>query len=124
MNHDLSTAIFEIIESRATGERWAVRWESGVLTGSVDVTGDPMPERDTLDKFAYSKPDKGDRERLRDEGTTWIVLSRLTRFMSAVPPDWVLERQKVTRHNTYDQPKKRGDNKTLIDKGGIPPLDF
>jgi hypothetical protein len=119
VDHDLSTAIFEVLENRATGERWAVRWEHGSLTGSVDVTGEDLPEREKLDRLRYSKPDKTDAHRLRTEGTTWIVLARLTRFMSAVPPQWVLERQKVTRHDTT-----RPVNKTLIDRAGVRELDF
>ena len=100
MDHAKSNAIYEVIENRATGERWLVRWEEGSLTGTSDITGEPIPDTPDLPLQRYSKPEKGDAPRLKREGTTWIVLRRFTRFMSAVPPQWVLDRQARTHRDT------------------------
>jgi len=117
-DHHDSNAIYEVIESRASRERWAVLWEDGHLAGTLDLTGEPIPEAGSLPDLTYFKPEKGDAERLKQEGTTWVILKRFTRFMSAMPPQWVLDRQSRTRSDTV-----RPVNKTLIDRG-IKELDF
>jgi hypothetical protein len=97
-DYSLGDAVYELMEHRETREVWAVRWTDGHLSGARDTVDDErLPTRDELPGLTYYQPDQGDEARLRRGQHLWIVLARWTRFVSALPPQWVLDRQAVTR---------------------------
>jgi hypothetical protein len=123
--HHPADAVWEIVENRATGDQWAAYWNGGKLVGTVDVTDmDPLPTARELPALGYYRPDPGDETLLKSD--LWVIVTRYTNFVSATPPEWIVQRQRVTRRNTYDPPK-RGVPKDIIDREGareLTPLDW
>jgi len=103
-DHSLWTAVYELMEHRETHEVWAVRWTDGHLSGARDtVDDDRLPTRDELPGLEYYPPDRGDEARLKQDARRWVVVARWTRFVSARPPQWVIDRQSTTRANTVEE---------------------
>lgn len=100
MDYEQADCVYELWLHKETQEVWAVRLTHGHLTGTLDVTyDDPRPTNRDLPTLDYGTPEKGDEARAEHDKHLWIVTGRFTRFVSAVPPQWVLDRQTTTQRD-------------------------
>jgi hypothetical protein len=101
----------------------AVVLRFGRVHGYLDLTAELVGGRVTAERVHHDlQPRLSELPYVPqpDEGTTtqdgeaaaaawaaegWVVLARVSRFVSASPPAWVEDRQAVARVNTFDTPE-------------------
>ena len=105
-DHELTNTIYELIHNVETQDVFAIRLAYGHLTGVHDCAEDEdAPSKEGLSALHYDLPSKTDGVNLARDRDQWVTTARLTHYVSADPPQWVLDRQSGTRVNSYGEDK-------------------